>query len=147
MFQIISENIVPLLAGLFPSLMVLVPTFTMLFKNIKVNRNVEDLQNAVKDLLTGDFNISKVIDHAKETFKDLSENYLTEIMGLIEELKGGLVNDINALEERFQAMQKGLEANYISEMVRFDKMLKELRKNVDHVLALPEEGQKEVSDI
>ena len=51
MLDFLINNFESIIAGLFPSLVVVIPTVITLVKNVKVNRNVEDIQNSVMALL------------------------------------------------------------------------------------------------
>jgi predicted butyrate kinase (DUF1464 family) len=146
MLDFLINNFESIIAGLFPSLVVVIPTVIALVKNVKVNRNVEDLQNSVIDFVKGQLDFKDLINASTKSIDNLMNDYSSELKKLFEDVKTGVSKDIEAIEESFKTKQEALEASYVAEVKRLNKRIKEEVSNVRDVYALREKGQEEVSD-
>lgn len=146
MLDFLINNFESIIAGLFPSLVVVIPTVIALVKNVKVNRNVEDIQNSVIGFVKGQLDFKELINDSTKSIDNLMNDYSLELKKLFEDVKSGVSKDIKAIEESFKNKQEALEASYVAEVKRLNKRIKEEVSNVRNVYTLPEEGQEEVSD-
>lgn len=146
MLDFLINNFESIIAGLFPSLVVVIPTVITLVKNVKVNRNVEDIQNSVIGFVKGQLDFKELINDSTKSIDNLMNDYSLELKELFEDVKSGVSKDIQAIEKSFKNKQEALEASYVAEVKRLNKRIKEEVSNVRNVYTLPEEGQEEVSD-
>lgn len=147
MLDFLINNFESIIAGLFPSLVVVIPTVIALVKNVKVNKSVEDIQNSVIGFVKGQLDFEELINTSTKAIDSLMNDYSSELKKLFEDVKSGVSQDIKAIEESFKAKQEALEASYVAEVKRLNKRIKEEVSNVRNVYTLPEEGQEEVSDL
>ncbi len=146
MLDFLINNFESIIAGLFPSLVVVIPTVITLVKNVKVNRNVEDIQNSVIGFVKGQLDFKELINDSTKSIDNLMNDYSLELKKLFEDVKSGVSKDIQAIEESFKNKQEALESCYVAEVKRLNKRIMEEVSNVRNVYTLPEEGQEEVSD-
>lgn len=118
MNEFLNEFLPNILAGLFPSLLALIPTFILIFKNINVNKIVDELGSKVHNVLKGEQSFESIIKESIKEFKDLNEGSLKELKELVSEMKEAARNDIQALEESFNQRMKDQEHLYQNQIQR-----------------------------
>ena len=118
MNEFLNEFLPNILAGLFPSLLALIPTFVLIFKNINVNKIVDELGSKVHNVLKGEQSFESIIKESIKEFKDLNDGSLKELKELVSEMKEAARNDIQALEESFNQRMKDQEHLYQNQIQR-----------------------------
>ena len=118
MNEFLNEFLPNILAGLFPSLLALIPTFVLIFKNINVNKIVDELGSKVHNVLKGEQSFESIIKNSINEFKELNEGSLKELKELVSEMKEAARNDIQALEESFNQRMKDQEHLYQNQIQR-----------------------------
>ena len=118
MNEFLNEFLPNILAGLFPSLLALIPTFILIFKNINVNKIVDELGSKVHNVLKGEQSFESIIKETIKEFKDLNEGSIKELKELVSEMKEAARNDIQALEESFNQRMKDQEHLYQNQIQR-----------------------------
>ena len=118
MNEFLNEFLPNILAGLFPSLLALIPTFILIFKNINVNKIVDELGSKVHNVLKGEQSFESIIKESIKEFKELNEDSLKELKELVSEMKEAARNDIQALEESFNQRMKDQEHLYQNQIQR-----------------------------
>ena len=118
MNEFLNEFLPNILAGLFPSLLALVPTFILIFKNINVNKIVDGLGTKVHNVLQGEQSFVSIIKNSINEFKELNDGSLKELKELVEQMKEAAMNDIQALEESFNQRMKDQEHLYQNQIQR-----------------------------
>lgn len=150
----IQELIVPFLAGLFPSLMAVIPVIITSVKNIKINRNMKDLQLSVADVLQGNKSVESLWDDIKgdvssivEQVKDVSVIARQSIQEDVATLTDKAIAKTKEIELTFNNMKNDMEAYYKSMKNQLLEQLKlEVAGLVNDVYKVYEEGQSQVSD-
>lgn len=118
MNEFLNEFLPNILAGLFPSLLALIPTFVLIFKNINVNKIVDELGSKVHNVLKGEQSFESIIKESIKEFKELNDGSLKELKELVSEMKEAAKNDIQALEESFNQRMKDQEHLYQNQIQR-----------------------------
>ena len=118
MNEFLNEFLPNILAGLFPSLLALIPTFILIFKNINVNKIVDELGSKVHNVLKGEQSFESIIKESIKEFKELNDGSLKELKELVSEMKEAARNDIQALEESFNQRMKDQEHLYQNQIQR-----------------------------
>lgn len=118
MNEFLNEFLPNILAGLFPSLLALIPTFVLIFKNINVNKIVDELGSKVHNVLKGEQSFESIIKESIKEFKELNDGSLKELKELVSEMKEAARNDIQALEESFNQRMKDQEHLYQNQIQR-----------------------------
>ena len=118
MNEFLNEFLPNILAGLFPSLLALIPTFILIFKNINVNKIVDELGSKVHNVLKGEVSFEFIIKESIKEFKELNDGSLKELKELVSEMKEAARNDIQALEESFNQRMKDQEHLYQNQIQR-----------------------------
>ena len=150
----IQELIVPFIAGLFPSLMAVIPVIIASVKNIKINRNMKDLQLSVADVLQGNKSVESLWDDIKgdvssivEQVKDVGVIARQSIQEDVAALTDKAINKTKEIEVTFNNMKNDMEAYYNSMKNQLLEQLKlEVAGLVNNVYKVYEEGQSQVSD-
>lgn len=150
----IQELIVPFIAGLFPSLMAVIPVIIASVKNIKINRNMKDLQLSVADVLQGNKSVESLWDDIKgdvssivEQVKDVGVIARQSIQEDVAALTDKAINKTKEIEVTFNNMKNDMEAYYNSMKNQLLEQLKlEVAGLVNDVYKVYEEGQSQVSD-
>lgn len=118
MNEFINDFLPNVLAGLFPSLIALIPTFILIFKNININKIVDELGSKVHNVLKGEVSFEFIIKESIKEFKELNEGSIKELKELVEQMKEAAINDIQALEESFNQRMKDQEHLYQNQIQR-----------------------------
>lgn len=118
MNEFLNEFLPNVLAGLFPSLLALIPTFILIFKNININKIVDELGSKVHNVLKGEVSFEFIIKESIKEFKELNDGSLKELKELVEQMKEAAINDIQALEESFNQRMKDQEHLYQNQIQR-----------------------------
>lgn len=150
----IQELIVPFIAGLFPSLMAVIPVIIASVKNIKINRNMKDLQLSVADVLQGNKSVESLWDDIKgdvssivEQVKDVGVIARQSIQEDVAALTDKAITKTKEIELTFNNMKNDMEAYYNSMKNQLLEQLKlEVAGLVNDVYKVYEEGQSQVSD-
>lgn len=150
----IQELIVPFIAGLFPSLMAVIPVIIASVKNIKINRNMKDLQLSVADVLQGNKSVESLWDDIKgdvssivEQVKDVGVIARESIQEDVAALTDKAIAKTKEIELTFNNMKNDMEAYYNSMKNQLLEQLKlEVAGLVNDVYKVYEEGQSQVSD-
>ena len=150
----IQELIVPFIAGLFPSLMAVIPVIIASVKNIKINRNMKDLQLSVADVLQGNKSVESLWDDIKgdvssivEQVKDVGVIARQSIQEDVAALTDKAINKTKEIEVTFNNMKNDMGAYYNSMKNQLIEQLKlEVAGLVNDVYKVYEEGQSKVSD-
>lgn len=150
----IQELIVPFIAGLFPSLMAVIPVIIASVKNIKINRNMKDLQLSVADVLQGNKSVESLWDDIKgdvssivEQVKDVSVVARQSIQEDVAALTDKAIAKTKEIELTFNNMKHDMEAYYNSMKNQLIEQLKlEVAGLVNDVYKVYEEGQSQVFD-
>ena len=150
----IQELIVPFIAGLFPSLMAVIPVIIASVKNIKINRNMKDLQLSVADVLQGNKSVESLWDDIKgdvssivEQVKDVNVIARQSIQEDVAALTDKAIAKTKEIELTFNNMKNDMEAYYNSMKNQLLEQLKlEVAGLVNNVYKVYEEGQSQVSD-
>lgn len=147
MIDLFNQYLPEILAGLFPSLIAIIPVVATVIKNKVVNKNVIDLQKTVDELLDGHIDLSQLINVVKTVIEDVTENSTKEIKELYALVKEGLTKDVTELEKRFADKIKEVEHMSKNQIRELDTKLKEAKLNVRDVHEVQSEGPKEVSNL
>ena len=150
----IQELIVPFIAGLFPSLMAVIPVIIASVKNIKINRNMKDLQLSVADVLQGNKSVESLWDDIKGDVSSIVEQVIDvsviareSIQEDVAALTDKAINKTKEIEVTFNNMKNDMEAYYNSMKNQLLEQLKlEVAGLVNDVYKVYEEGQSQVSD-
>jgi|SRR5690554_793772 len=150
----IQELIIPFIAGLFPSLMAVIPVIIASVKNIKINRNMKDLQLSVADVLQGNKSVESLWDDIKgdvssivEQVKDVSVIARQSIQEDVAALTDKAIAKTKEIELTFNNMKNDMEAYYNSMKNQLLEQLKlEVAGLVNDVYKVYEEGQSQVSN-
>lgn len=118
MNEFINDFLPNLLAGLFPSLLALIPTFILIFKNININKIVDELGSKVHNVLKGEVSFEFIIKESIKEFKDLNEGVIKDLELLVGDMKEAARKDIQALEESFNQRMKDQEHLYHNQIQR-----------------------------
>lgn len=106
MIEFFNNHLSSIIAGLVPSLFVFIQGMSIVFKNLKVNKNFDNLQYSVKELINGKLDFKEVAMETTKFIKTVQDDFLDEFKGLVDELKVGLKRDIDALREKYESEMK-----------------------------------------
>lgn len=153
----LQELLIPFLAGLFPSLMAVIPVIITSVKNIKVNKNVKDLQELFKGLSLDTNKNKEIFEQAATLAKQTAEHVDFEIKEIYSIAKKSIVDDVTILTKAtLDSSDKLISvANNMTKETRMfiesmkkqilDDLEKEIKQIVDNVVKIREERQDQVS--
>lgn len=107
--QFLQEHLPAIVAGLFPSLITFGTTIVIIIKNLKVNKNVDDLFRIANDIKLGKFDLEDIMKTAPELIhnivKDFNEEFNEAKDKLVEDFNRDLENAKEELTNTFKEQQ------------------------------------------
>lgn len=143
MLDQLVELLPAILAGLFPSLMALIPTIVVAVKNIKVNKQVDDLLGIVDNLKAGNITMGQALDKTLGQVNDVKSQVIAEFKEVHVEAKAAITKDVGVLQDKIGDQIKSFEMQMAEIQLALMQNLERM-KTYDNVPTLPEEGQNEI---
>lgn len=141
--NLIAEYLPSILAGLFPSLMALIPVIVTSIKNIKVNKNLDDLAEMVQNLKEGNITIGQALDQTIKQVDEVKSNVIKEFNEVHNEARVALTKDVGELQLTVNSKLSEFELMTHEILLALTQNVERM-KNYDNVPTLPKEGQEEV---
>ncbi|HZK23453.1 MAG TPA: hypothetical protein VFC62_05045 [Atopostipes sp.] len=115
-----------ILAGLFPSLIALVPVIITAVKNIKVNNQVKDLLKIVNDLETGNISMGQALDAGVRQINDVKTSVINEFKEVHDLAKDSLAKDVihvqNIVGQQITSMEQNMAEIQMSLVQTLEKL-------------------------
>lgn len=118
-----------IIAGLFPSLIALVPMIITAVKNIKVNNQVKDLLKIVSDLEKGNISMGQAVDASVKQINDAKALVIDEFKEVHELAKDSLAKDVihvqNIVGQQITSMEQNMAEIQMSLVQTLEKLRNE----------------------
>ena len=116
-----------IIAGLFPSLIALVPMIITAVKNIKVNNQVKDLLKIVSDLENGNITMGQALDAGVQQINDAKASVTAEFKEIHDLAKDSLAKDVVHVQNIIGQQITSMEQNMVEIQMSLAQTLEQLR--------------------
>ena len=116
-----------IIAGLFPSLIALVPMIITAVKNIKVNNQVKDLLKIVSDLENGNISMGQALDAGVQQINDAKASVTAEFKEIHDLAKDSLAKDVVHVQNIIGQQITSMEQNMVEIQMSLEQTLEKLR--------------------
>lgn len=115
-----------IIAGLFPSLIALVPMIITAIKNVKVNNQVKDLLKIVNDLEKGNISMGQALDAGVKQINDVKATVINEFKEVHDQAKDSLAKDVihvqNIIGQQISSMEQNMAEIQMSLVQTLEKL-------------------------
>lgn len=145
MLEQLVEYLPNIIAGLVPSLISVIPTVVVILKNIKVNRQVEELQSTVADFASGKISLEQSITKTQGIMESAVKDVTGELTKVYETAKDAIERDALVIQNNVAQTVKSAEVSMQSVQNSISHLMEEVIRR-GYVHQVQQEGQTEISN-